>query len=24
MVTGHAHPPLPAPPMPHERLKPRG
>ena len=23
-VTGHAHPPLPAPPMPHERLKPRG
>jgi redox-sensitive bicupin YhaK (pirin superfamily) len=24
VVTGHAHPPLPAPPMPNERLKPRG
>jgi hypothetical protein len=23
-VTGHPHPPLPAPPMPNERLKPRG
>ncbi|WP_298459834.1 pirin family protein [uncultured Cellulomonas sp.] len=23
-VTGHPHPPLPAPPMPHQRLKPRG
>jgi hypothetical protein len=23
-VTGHPHPPLPAPPMPHETLKPRG
>ena len=24
VVTGHPHPPLPAPPMPFERLKPRG
>ena len=24
VVTGHAHPPLPAPPMPQQRLKPRG
>ena len=23
-VTGHPHPPLPAPPMPHQRLKARG